>query len=77
MPRSSFPAAFALAGLCLAAPPASACPLCDTQTAEQVRRGLVDEHLPVSVAAVVVPLLATAGVVALVPTGGARGRGTR
>ena len=79
MRRPTASAAAALLALCLPpAGPAAACPLCSTRTAEEVRAGLVDEHLPVSVAAVALPLAAAAvalGLVALAPAGGGRGSG--
>ena len=69
MIRPTPPAAAALTACALAAP-AAACPLCATETAGQIRAELVDEHLPVSVAAVAAPLAALGlalGGVALLP----------
>ena len=76
--RFGSPLLSAAIGLAAIAPSAAACPLCDTGTGEQVRAGLVDEHLPLSVAAVVLPLAAAAlvlGAVTLLPSAGSRSRG--
>jgi hypothetical protein len=48
---------------------ASACPLCDSDTGQEVRAELVDEHLGVSVMATVAPFAVVLGVVAAVHFG--------
>ncbi|BAM02800.1 hypothetical protein [Phycisphaera mikurensis] len=75
----SFPLrAAAAAAVSVVAAGAAACPLCDTGTGAEVRAGLVDEHLPVSVAAVALPLVGAGlalGAVTLLPSSGSRARG--
>lgn len=48
---------------------ARACPVCDSETGQQVRAELRDEHLGVSVLATVVPFVLVLGVVAAVHFG--------
>lgn len=45
---------------------ASACPVCDSEVGQQVREELVDDNLPVSLAATTLPFVAVAGFVAAV-----------
>lgn len=56
---------------------ASACPVCSSETAEEVRSELVDENLGVSVVAIVSPFVVAVGTVVLVqflPDGARRRR---
>ena len=46
-----------------------ACPLCDTTTAQQVRAGLLDQHLGVSVVGVLLPFAIVFAIVAVVHFG--------
>lgn len=64
-------AAFALA------PPAFACPICDSGTGEQVRAGILGEGLAAGLLATLLPFALTAGVVAVVHFGGGSGADAR
>lgn len=64
---------------CLASSPATACPLCESERADDVRAGLVDEDLGRNLAATVAPFVTLAGLVAAVRfgTAGDEARGRR
>lgn len=50
--------------------PASACPVCDSPTGEQVRAGIAGDGLAAGLLATLLPFVLTAGVVAAIHFGG-------
>jgi hypothetical protein len=56
---------------------AVACPLCRSETAKAIRAGLIDENLPISLAATLAPFLLVLGIVGFVHFGGGRSRERR
>lgn len=49
---------------------ATACPLCDAGTGEQVRAGILDEHFGRTLVAILLPFPILLGVVAMIHFGG-------
>jgi hypothetical protein len=56
---------------------AAACPVCDSETGQQIRAGIAGEGLVVSIIATVLPFLVMVGVVAVVQIGGLRAKRRR
>lgn len=74
--RHRFLTAVSLAAIAAAAPPARACPLCDTGTGQRVRAGIFRDDFAANAARTLLPFPLLAGLVALVHYG-PWGRGGR
>ncbi len=70
MRKSSAISIAAAVAMCGAAATAHACPLCDSDRAEEVRAGLFDDQFARNLAASVLPFTLLAGLVAAVHFGG-------
>lgn len=57
----------------LAASEALGCPVCDSNTGQQVRAGVFDDDLPFNTLAAMLPFAILLGIVAVVHFGGGRG----
>ena len=56
----------AILAVLMAAGAAGACPVCSSETGQEVRAGLVDENLPMAVLGTILPFVVLGGVVAAV-----------